>query len=176
MTMTLTVVLLALLTSQDVPKPQAEHAWLQPLAGDWATESEVTAGLGQPSLKLKGEATGRRLGGFWATIETRGEFSGTPFSGLLTLGWDPRKKAYTGTWVGSGSDYLWIYQGKLDAAGKLLTLETEGPCQETPGTLAKYKEVIEWKSADHFVMTSSVDLKGEWATFAKMQFRRKKKE
>jgi uncharacterized protein DUF1579 len=45
----------------------------------------------------------------------------------MTLGYDPEKKQYVGTWVGSMMSYLWVYDGSLDAEEKVLTLNAEGP-------------------------------------------------
>jgi hypothetical protein len=168
--------LIAVLAAQEMPKPQKEHAWFKPFVGEWESEAECTAAPGQPAMKMKGTATGRSLGGFWSQFEIRGEMPGGAgsFTGVMTLGWDPRKTAYVGTWTDSCSDYLWTYQGKLDEAGKKLTLETEGPSQETPGAMAPYRETLEWKSADHFEFRSSIQRKGEWVTFLTAQYRRKK--
>ena len=45
----------------------------------------------------------------------------------MTLGFDPQKGGYVGTWIGSMTSFLWIYRGTLDRAEKILTLDTEGP-------------------------------------------------
>lgn len=55
------------------------------------------------------------------------------------------------------------FNQSLDASGKLLTLETEGPDFKTEGKMAKFREVIELKS-DHERTFSSCALtdNGEW--------------
>ena len=45
----------------------------------------------------------------------------------MTLGFDPQKGGYVGTWIGSMTSFLWIYRGTLDRVEKILTLDTEGP-------------------------------------------------
>ena len=45
----------------------------------------------------------------------------------MTLGYDPVQKRFVGTFIGSMMTHMWIYNGTLDAAGKVLTLDTEGP-------------------------------------------------
>ena len=50
---------------------------------------------------------------------------------LMTLGYDPAKKRFVGTWVGSMMAHLWVYEGSMDAEEKVLTLSAEGPsCME----------------------------------------------
>ena len=80
---------------------------------------------------------------------------GKPATMLITLGYDPQRQRFIGTWIGSMMTHLWIYDGRLDAAQKVLTLESEGPDFSGDGSkMAKYRDVIEWKSDDHRVLTS----------------------
>jgi len=41
---------------------------------------------------------------------------------MMTLGYDPQKKRYLGTWIGSMMSHLWVYEVELDASGSVLTL------------------------------------------------------
>ena len=69
---------------------------------------------------------------------------------------DPKAKRFKGTWVGSMITHLWVYDGTLDAARKVLTLTAEGPSFTGDGTTSKYRDVAEIKSRDHRTLTSSV--------------------
>jgi hypothetical protein len=158
--------------AQDMPKPQKEHEWLQQLVGEWEIEGEIAGEAGQPPTKTKGSASSRRIGGFWLLSEHKGDFFGTPFSGIFTLGYSPEKKKYVATWVDSVSSHLWSYQGSVDAAGKVLTLETEGPGMD--GKSAKYRETSEIKDKDHLTYTSSIEKDGTSVTFLTMKYTRKK--
>jgi Protein of unknown function (DUF1579) len=157
-----------------MPTPQKEHEWLKQLEGQWTTEGECNMGPGQPAIKSTGTETGRMVGGFWAVNETKGEMSGMSMTGIMTVGYDPEKKKYVGTWVDSMSNYMWRYEGTVDAAGKTLTLNTEGPAFMDPSKKARYKEVIEFKSKDHKVFSSSIEQDGKWVTFMTMHAKRKK--
>jgi hypothetical protein len=107
-------------------EPQAEHRWLRQLVGAWRYEVECTMGPGQPMSKSSGTEAVRTLGGLWVVAESRGEMpSGGPATMLLTLGFDPRRGRFVGTWAGSMMTHLWMYDGALDAAGKVLTLDTD---------------------------------------------------
>jgi hypothetical protein len=69
-----------------------------------------------------------------------------PMTSILTLGYDFEQKKYVGTWVGSCMTYVWQYEGSVNLAAQTLTLKTEGPCPQSPGTVPKFKEVMEVKS------------------------------
>jgi hypothetical protein len=155
------------------PEPQKEHEWLQQLVGEWETEGEALTEPDKPPVKTKGTESNRSIGGFWVQGEHKGDFFGTPFTGIVTLGYDAGKKKYIGTWIDSVLPHLWKYEGTLDAAGKILTLETEGPGHEA-GKMAKYREAIEVKSKDHKVLTSATEKDGKWVSYLTVNYRRKK--
>ena len=69
---------------------------------------------------------------------------------------------------------IWIYEGMLDAAGKVLTLDTEGPSFSDDGTLAPYQDLIEIESDDHWTLKSRVRGEdGQWFQFVTAHYRRK---
>jgi hypothetical protein len=158
----------------EMPNPaQKEHEWLQQLAGEWETESEVAAEPGKPPMKMKGSESIRLLGKIWAINDVKSEMVAGGTLGMLTLGYDAEKKKYVGTWVDGMVNHLWRYEGTLDAAGKVLTLETEGPSHEA-GKLGKFRETIEIKSKDHKVFQSSILKDGKWVVFLTTHSKRKK--
>ena len=157
-----------------MPEPTKEHAWLHQAVGEWDTEGEANMGPGQPAIKCTGTETVRALGKFWTITENTTTMMEMPMTGVMTLGYDPEKKKYIGTWVDSMTSHLWHYEGTVDAAGKVLTLEAEGPNPAAPGTTAKFRERIEFKSKDHKVFTSSMESDGQWVTFVTMNAKRKK--
>ena len=55
-----------------------------------------------------------------------------PSTTIMTLGYDPQKERFVGTFVASMMTHMWHYNGSLDAAEKVLTLDTEGPEHERP--------------------------------------------
>jgi hypothetical protein len=184
-------------------EPQKEHDWLQKLVGEWTYESDEPTKPGQPPAKCTGTESVRSLGGFWVLAEGQG---GMPGGGaatmVLTLGYDPQKKRYVGTWIGSMMSHLWVYEGAVDVTGNTLTLHAEGPNMAVEGKTAKplagrrgasgaeallpcdwqhgqsrvtgeYKEVIEFKSDNHRVFTSHVlGEDGKWQTMMTVNFRR----
>jgi Protein of unknown function (DUF1579) len=156
--------------------PQKEHEWLQKMVGEWTSEGECTMGPDKPTEKFKGTESVRSLGGLWVVAEGHGEMpGGGPATTILTLGFDPQKQRYVGTFIGSMMTFLWVYEGSLDAAGRALALEVEGPSMAGEGKMAKYKDVIEFLSDDHRTLTSHIlGDDGKWTTFMTAHYRRKK--
>ena len=170
-------------TTQETPtmkaEPQKEHRWLEKLAGEWTYEGEATMAPGQSPEKFKGTESVRSLGGLWTLLEGQGQMpEGGPSTTLMSLGYDPQKKRFVGTFIGSMMTHLWIYDGELDAAGKVLTLHAEGPDmrpEAKEGKMVKYKDMIELKSDDHRVLSShALGDDGKWHHFMTANYRRKK--
>lgn len=128
-----------------------------------------------PPEKFEGIESVRSLGGLWVLAEGHSEMPGYgTATTMMTLGYDPQKKRYVGTWIGSMMTYLWVYDGEVDTAEKVLTLNAEGPDMTAEGKIAKYKDVIEFKSDDHRVLTSHVlGDDGQWHKFMTAEYRRK---
>jgi Protein of unknown function (DUF1579) len=156
------------------PEPQKEHQWLEKLVGEWAIEGDMTTEPDKPPGDWTESV--RSLGGLWILAEGKGEMpEGGPATSMMTLGYDPQRKRFVGTWIGSMMTHLWVYDGTL--AENVLTLESEGPsmAEGAEGKMAKYKDVIELKSDDHRVMTSHMlGDDGEWHRFMTASYRRKK--
>ncbi|MDD5323340.1 MAG: DUF1579 domain-containing protein [Methylococcales bacterium] len=131
---------------------------------------------GKPPEKFKGSEIVRSIGGLWVQGESRGEMPGGGSATMvITLGYDPQKERYVGTFIGSMMTHLWLYDGSLDSTEKVLTLNTEGPTCTGEEKLARYKDVIELKSADHRVMTSQMlGDDGVWSTVMTANYYRKK--
>ena len=157
-------------------EPQKEHQWLHKLLGEWTSEAEATMEPGKPPEKCRGTESVRSLGGLWILAEGEGEMpGGGQATMLMTLGYDTQKQRYVGTWVGSMMNNLWVYDGRLDAAEKVLTLEAEGPDMAGQGKMVKYRDVIELKTDDHRVLTSHMlGDDGAWHQFMTAHYRRKK--
>ena len=156
-------------------EPHNEHHWLQKLVGEWTYETEAKMGPDQPPEKAMGTESVRSLGGLWILAEGQGEMPGCgAMTTMLTLGYDSQKHRYVGTWIGSMMTHLWVYDGELDTDEKVLTLNAEGPAMTGEGKMAKYKDVTEFKSDDHRVLTSHVlGDDGQWHQFMTANYRRK---
>jgi hypothetical protein len=156
-------------------KPQDEHHWLDALVGQWNFEAKAEMGPGQPEHRMLGKTTGRSLGGFWVLLESThaGEKAEEQHTTLMTLGYDPAKQQYVGSFVGSMMASQWIYAGTLDAANRKLTLDTVGPRFDGEPGEAKYQDFIEQVSPDHWILSSQVlGEDGQWKPFMTSHHRR----
>jgi len=152
-----------------------QHRWLQQLVGDWTMEGECVMGPDQPPEKSRGEERMRTLGDLWVLGEGTGEMpGGGKGQMLMTLGYDPAKSQFVGSWVGSMMANIFFYAGQLDAAGKVLTLDTEGQSFTGTGT-SRYQDIIEIVDADHRTLSSQVlGADGKWTRFMTATYTRKK--
>ena len=157
-------------------QPQQEHRWLNRLVGEWTFESECSMGPGQPPSKFHGAESVRSLGGLWFVCESHGDMpGGGTCHNEMTLGYDPFRKRFVGTFIGSMMTNMWVYDGGLDAAATVLTLDTEGPSFVAEGKTAKYKDIIEFKSDDQRTLSSQcLGEDGQWHGFMTAHYRRKK--
>ena len=155
-------------------EPQKEHQWLHRLVGEWTYEIDVPGKAGGPPSKMTGTESVRSFGGLWILGEGRGEMpDGSVAASLITLGFSPQTKRFVGTWIGTMMTYLWAYDGELDDAWRVLTLDSEGPAMADDGTMARYQDIIELVSDDHRVLTArTLGPDGAWLQFMRTDYRR----
>ena len=153
-----------------------EHQWLQQLVGEWTFEGTGEMGPGQPPHKMSGTESVRSLGGLWIIGEGRGVMpGGSPCTMVLQLGFDPVKGKFVGSWIGSMMANMWVYEGTLDVAGRVLPLDTIGPSFTDATKMTRYQDIIEVVSDDVRTLTSrSLGDDGKWFQFMKSEYRRKK--
>ena len=155
------------------PEPEKEHLWLQQLIGEWTVESECSMGLDQPPMKANRRESVRSLGTLWTIGEGSDDTPGSLCDSIMTLGFDTQTKRFVGTFITSMMTHLWPYNGVLDATGKVLTLDSEGPNFAGDGTLAKYQDIIEFVTDDYRILSSQMlGSDGQWTPFMKAHYRR----
>lgn len=157
------------------PEPHKEHDWLKRLAGEWTFEHDSPTAPDQPPTKFSGRERVRLVGDVWAICE--GEVAmpdGTLGRNIMTLGYDPAKQTFLGTFVSSMMTHLWIYEsGTLDESGSSLTLNTTGPSFTEGGGTAKYRDTIEWVNDTERILSSAVEQSdGTWQPFMRATYRR----
>jgi hypothetical protein len=152
------------------PEPQSEHQWLHQLLGRWRYEADMGGS------KCRGVEVVRSLGGLWVCAEGESEMpDGSSGKMIMTLGYDTAKKRFVGTWIGTMMTNLWVYDGKLDGAGRSLTLAADGPSMSGDGSTAHYQDIIEIKGPDHRVLTARVqDKDGTWRELMSAHYHRER--
>jgi hypothetical protein len=159
----------------EFPQATKQHELLKKFVGEWESTAEAIPGPNMPAMTCKGRSSAKMLGGFWVVIESETEMMGMKINAMQTIGYNPDKKKYVGTWVDSMFNHKWDYMGAVDSAGKKLTFEAEGPNFLADGKTAKFRDTYEFKSADHIEATSSMqDEDGKWVQFMTAQIKRKK--
>ncbi|MBY5342753.1 DUF1579 domain-containing protein [Rhizobium leguminosarum bv. viciae] len=139
-----------------------EHSFLERLVGNWTVTAPDMTGS-EPWTE-----TVRSLHGIWFVAEGTGRMpDGKEATSILTLGYNAAKSKYVGSWIGSMMDYMWVYEGELDAS------DTTGPDFNGEG-LADYREQIIFVDADHRTFISSAKQPdGSWKQFMEAHYARK---
>lgn len=158
-------------------EPQAEHRWLQRLLGEWVGEGEMPAPPGEAPMTWQSLQTVRKIGELWIQCEARIESEspeGEASVMQITLGYDPDKGRYVGTFAGSMMSTLWVYEGSVGADGRTLTLDTRGP-DFGSGQIRDFQDVIELIDDDHHELRSRMlGEDGQWRPVMSVRYRRKK--
>src|SRR4051794_24495588 len=153
--------------------PDPAHDWLRRLVGEWTYE--ITPLLpGHESERATGTERIRPIGGFWIVAEAQGQVpGGGQATSIMSLGYEPWTKRFTGTWIGSMMTHLWVYDGSLDPTERVLTLSCEGPSFEVEGKMTRYRDVIEIEGADLRTLTAHVlGEDGQWHQMVRTTYRR----
>ncbi len=155
-------------------KPVKDQEWLKQLVGEWDIQFKMYMQPDQPPAEAAGTDSVRALGDHWIVAETTTTMMGAPYSGILSLGYDPQEKHFIGTWIDSFGGHLWVYKGTLNEDRNTLTLETKGPSLEGPDKTARYKEIIQITRNDSRTFTSSMETdEGTWMRILSAEYRRK---
>jgi hypothetical protein len=135
---------------------------------------DATMGPDKPPEKFRGTESVRSIGEFWVVCEGKGEMpGGGTATTVMTLGFDPARKKFVGTFIGSMMTHMWVYEGTLDGSGKVLTLDTQGPRFDDKPGMAKYQDTIELPDDDRRVLWSqSQGDDGKWTRFMTANYRR----
>jgi hypothetical protein len=152
----------------------SEHRWLTALVGTWRFENECVMGPGGETAKSSGQEVVRALGDLWVVGEMTGEMpGGDSMTALMTLGFDPARGKFVGSWVGSPMTHMFVYEGSLDADRRILTLDTSGPSFSDPSKTTRYRDVVEVRSpTERLLRSEMLGDDGHWIRFMSGVFRR----
>lgn len=154
---------------EDIPmQPEIldQHRWLEQFAGTWTVRFEATGDMPDDGAHGQWTEDVRMLGGIWAVFESTGGLpGGSAATNIMSIGYDPQKARYVGTFVSSMMANLWTYEGLLDDTGKVLTLESTGPDFFGGTGNACYQDIIIVTDADNRLFVSRIEqADGSWKT------------
>jgi hypothetical protein len=151
-----------------------EHRWLQQLTGRSRLTFDPPEGSEHQDGGRAWEENARSLGGTWIVAEMTGTMpDGSSATNILSLGYDPAKKHYVGSFITSVMTHLWVYEGTLDDTGKVLTLDCEGPDFDTIGRTARYQDIITIKDENTRNYSSRIRLAdGTWKPVMSCDYQR----
>jgi hypothetical protein len=155
--------------------PPRDQAWLEQLVGEWDVTFRTYMQPDEPPMESEGTDSVRKLGEHWIIAETRTSMMGSPYHGVLSLGYNALTERFGGTWIDSFGGQLWVYTATLDEAGDTMTLETEGPSLEHgPEQTARYRETLRITGDDSRTFTSTTEMDdGTWVKIVDIEYRRK---
>jgi hypothetical protein len=158
-----------------IPESTIEHQWLLQLVGEWEFDTECNMGPDQPASKSSGRQSTRALGSLWTIGDMEGPGPGDePMRSLITIGFDPSRNSFVGSFIASCMTYQWLYTGSLDATHRILTLDAEGPSFSGDGSMAKYQDIIELVDSNTYLFSSQYqDAEGNWFKFMHSKYTRK---
>lgn len=159
--------------SEGPPIAQAtdEHRWLQQLVGTWKFSGECKTPEGTSTQE--GTQTIRAFGDLWILLEAETKMEAEPMTSIITLGFDPDKGKFVGSFIATMMTSFWVYEGTLDAAKRVLPLRSEGPRFDGKPGAGQYEDVIEVVSKDEYLFRGRLlQDDGTWLEFMKTRYTR----
>jgi hypothetical protein len=137
-------------TMMKAAAPGEQHKHLARMAGDWEYTSKMWMAPGQPPEESKGTMHGEMvMGGRYVQHHWKGSFSGMPFEGMGTEGYDNMSKKFISSWIDNMGTGMMMSTGTCDDAGKVCTMTGDMP-DPMSGQTVSTKGVITWIDNDHF--------------------------
>ena len=126
--------------AQGPAQPSEEHKLLKDDVGTWKADMTIwIPGMDEPMTAV-GEEVNEMFGSFWVTSKFKADMMGQPFEGRATMGFDPVKKKYIGTWFDTMNPHMSFMEGTYDKESKTLTMITTGVGMD--GKPSKGKNVV----------------------------------
>lgn len=124
-------------------------------------------------MEMPGTERVRMMGNLWIVAEGEGEMpGGGRMSYIMTLGYDPQRERFVGSWAGSPMTHLFVYEGVLEAGGEALPLETSGPAFDDPTKTAAYRDVIDLRGGGRVLRSQMRGDDSGWVDFMRAPYER----
>lgn len=156
----------------DMPKPVKEHEFLKKFEGTWESKMSMRHTPDAPWMEVRARDQARMVGDFWVLTEMKIDSGEMPMQGVQALGYDPVKKKYVVTWIGSMNPSLSVGEGSV--SGQKLTTEIKSTDCQT-GKPLSMSMVQEFKDDDTLVWSMKMkDKDGKEFETMKGESKRKK--
>lgn len=151
-----------------------QQTWLQQLIGEWTYEFSTAEDSDHPGASFTGTESVRPIGDTWMVAENKGRgFNGSASHSLMTLGYEPDKGRFTGSFAGTMVPVLFLYDGALTEDGTSLILDTEGPAMTEGRATDKYRDIIHILDENNRELIAQVlGDDGQWREFMSTRYRR----
>ncbi len=166
------VTLAAIAPIQGTTKPTQEHSIVTQAAGVY----EGTISMWMPGVDAPMESpcteTVTAIGELWTTTHFEMEYMGMAFIGSSSLGYDPAKKKFVGTWIDSVTPSLTLSEGVWDAEKKAIVMDYETFDPEVGGMVAMRS--VNTKTDEGYVLDFFKKAGEEYQISMRMDMKRKK--
>ncbi len=132
--------------------PGPMHEMLAKSEGSWNEEVTSWMAPGAPPTVSAGRSENKMiLGGRYQQSAHHGEFSGMPFEGISTVGYDNALKMYISTWIDNMGTGIMVLKGTYDQEKRMLT-STGKMVDPVSGKENDVRETINFIDENHHVM------------------------
>ena len=134
-----------------MPQPGAEHQRLDAFVGTFRSEVQMWMGPGDPHVSTGQITNSWHIDGLYLHQDYKGDAVEGPFPSFCGegfWGYNTLSGKYEGFWIDNASTMMQMESGEVDESGKVWTMHSEVPCQQTGQTMKK-RSVITLIDDDH---------------------------
>lgn len=157
----------------DFATPGNMHKMLASYNGKWTAQTKMWMAPGQPPMESTADVvTDMYMGDRYQKSQYRGDFSGMPFEGESTIGYDNLKKVFVNTWIDNVGTGVMFSEGKWDAAKK--SIEFKGLNSDPmAGKQTPFRQVLTLTNGDSYKMEMYSEMGGKEVKSMEITFTRK---
>jgi len=149
--------------SDESPQPAAaigkrpQHDEVRRKEGEWNVRCTYYMGGEADPIEVDGKERGEMLGELWCNSRFEADMLGSPLRGNASLGYDPVKEKYVGTWKDSATPFLYTFEGEFDPEAGILELAGEN-YDPVRRIRAIYHSRVEFVSDNEHILDLTIDV------------------
>ncbi|NVJ96531.1 MAG: DUF1579 family protein [Alphaproteobacteria bacterium] len=165
---------LGMVSAQGTVQAQAlpEHGMLKMDDGNWHVALTLHRQDGTAPTTHAGTESNSLIGGLWSVGKMEIPFGDDLYVGFATLGYDPVKAKYVGTWVDSTSPHITEMEGTYDPETKTLILFYT--TYTAAGVAEERKNVMVYQDHNTRDFDSYLMVNGQWQLSMEILYTRTK--